>query len=148
MIPSGTISEILNQKGTNVWSISPEATVFEAIQFMAEKNIGALLVVQRGSLIGILSERDYTRKVALRGKSSRQTAVKEIISGRVISVTSCHTVEDCMRTMTENRIRHLPVVDDTGHLVGLISIGDLNAHQAADQEQTIHIMHEYLYGRV
>src|ERR1041385_7530919 len=106
MIPTGTISEILNQKGTNAWSISPDATVFEAIQLMAEKNIGALLVVQHETLIGILSERDYTRKVALRGKSSKQTAVKEIISGRVISVTSNHTIEECLRLMTEHRIRH------------------------------------------
>src|SRR5262249_55816282 len=86
MIPTGTIHEILNQKGGQAWSIGPEATVFEAIGLMSEKNIGALLVVRQGKLVGILSERDYTRKVALHGKSSKQTKVKEIISGRVISV--------------------------------------------------------------
>src|SRR5882724_13173172 len=111
MISSGTISEILNQKGGNVWSILPQATVFEAIQMMSDKNIGALLVIEQGKLVGILSERDYTRKIALKGRSSKQTAVKEILSGHVISVTPANTVEDCMRLMTEHRIRHLPVLD-------------------------------------
>jgi CBS domain-containing protein len=145
MIPTGTISEILDQKGTNAWSISPEATVFEAIELMAEKNIGALLVVQHGALIGILSERDYTRKIALRGKSSKQTTVKEITSGRVISATPAHTVEDCMRLMTEHRVRHLPVLD--GHqILGVISIGDLVNWIISAQTTAIHQLQTYIAG--
>src|SRR5437588_6057182 len=145
MIPTGTISEILNQKGASVWSISPEATVFEAIQLMADKNIGALLVVNHEKLIGILSERDYTRKVALRGKSSKQTPVKEIISGRVITVPPSHTVEDCMRLMTDHRIRHLPVLDGD-RILGVISIGDLVNWIISAQTNTIHQLQTYISG--
>lgn len=145
MIPTGTINELLNHKGANVWSISPEATVFEAIQLMADKNIGALLVVQNGKLVGILSERDYTRKIALRGKSSKQTPVKEIISGRVITVTPCQTVEDCMRLMTEHRIRHLPVLDGD-RILGVISIGDLVNWIISAQTNTIHQLQTYISG--
>ncbi len=145
MIPTGTINELLNHKGANVWSISPEATVFEAIQLMADKNIGALLVVQNGKLVGILSERDYTRKIALRGKSSKQTPVKEIISGHVITVTPCHTVEDCMRLMTEHRIRHLPVLDGD-RILGVISIGDLVNWIISAQTNTIHQLQTYISG--
>src|SRR2546423_11351051 len=97
MNPYGTISEILNHKGNNVWSISPEATVFDAIQLMSDRNIGALLVTENGRLVGILTERDYTRKVALKGKSSKQTAVKEILTGQIFHVSPEHTIEDCMR---------------------------------------------------
>src|SRR5438046_3581355 len=100
MSPIGTICQILNQKGASVWTISPGATVFEAIQMMADKNIGALLVTESGKLVGIISERDYTRKVALRGKSSKETAVREILSGNVVEVTPESTVEECMRLMT------------------------------------------------
>src|SRR3954453_16382349 len=96
----GTIKEILNHKGAAVWSISPETMVFDAIQLMADKNIGALLVTEHGKLVGILSERDYTRKIALKGKSSKQTPVKEILSDHVIHVTPTQTVEECMRLMT------------------------------------------------
>src|ERR1700747_608994 len=124
MNPNGTISEILNSKGGQVWSVSKEAMVFDAIQLMADKNIGALLVIEEGKLVGILSERDYTRKVALKGKSSKQTAVKEILSGEVIHVTPDHTVEECMRLMTDHRVRHLPVLEGDS-IQGIISIGDL-----------------------
>ncbi len=111
MNPNGTISEILTHKGRNAWCISPEATVFEAVQLMADKNVGALLVTDKAKLVGIISERDYTRKVVLKGKSSRQTAVREILSGHVISVGPGHTVEECMRLMTDHHIRHLPVLE-------------------------------------
>src|SRR5262245_36724325 len=111
MNPIGTIREILNHKGTNVWQISPDATVFEAIQLMADKNVGALLVTDQGKLVGIISERDYTRKVALKGKSSKQALVKEILSQNVVHVSPSHTVEECMRLMTEHRVRHLPVLE-------------------------------------
>jgi len=145
MIPTGNIQEILNDKGANVWSIGPDATVFQAIELMAARNIGALLVVDHGRLTGILSERDYTRKVALHGKSSKQTAVREIISGRVITVTASHTVEDCMRLMTEHRIRHLPVLEGN-KILGVISIGDLVNWIISAQTNTIHQLQTYISG--
>jgi CBS domain-containing protein len=145
MNPNGTISEILSHKGTQVWSISPEATVFDAIQLMADKNIGALLVTQADKLVGILTERDYTRKVALKGKSSKQTAVKEILSGQVFHVTPDHTVEDCMRLMTEHRVRHLPVLE-ADRIVGVISIGDLVNWIITAQMSTIHQLQTYISG--
>ncbi len=145
MNPIGTINEILNHKGTAVYAIDPECTVFDAIQTMAEKNVGALLVTDSGKLIGILSERDYTRKVALKGKSSKQTSVKEIISGSVIHVTPSHTVEDCMRLMTEHRIRHLPVLDGS-QIVGVISIGDLVNWIISAQSTTIDQLQTYIAG--
>src|SRR5947199_8725346 len=120
MTPPGTISEILNHKGATVWSISPELMVFDAIQMMADKNIGALLVTEQGKLVGILSERDYTRKVVLKGKSSKQTPVREILSGDMIHVTPNHTVDECMRLMTEHRARHLPVLI-RGPVAGIVS---------------------------
>ncbi len=142
---SGTIHEILTQKGATVWSVSPDITVFEAIQIMADKNIGALLVTEQGKLVGILTERDYTRKVALKGKSSKQTAVKEILSGDIIHVTPSHTVDDCMRLMTEHRVRHLPVLD-AGQIVGIISIGDLVNWIITTQNSTIHQLQTYIAG--
>ena len=141
----GTIGEILNHKGANVWSIGPEATVFEAIKLMADKNIGALLVTDKGCLIGILSERDYTRKVALRGKSSKQTAVKEILSGQIIHVSPAHTVEECMRLMTDHRVRHLPVLDKD-RILGVVSIGDLVNWIISAQSTTINQLQTYITG--
>src|SRR5881397_3756009 len=120
----GTISAILKHKSPDLWCVSPDATVFEAIQLMAEKNVGALLVTSEERLVGVISERDYTRKVALKGKSSRETKVHEIISSPVASATPGHSVEDCMRLMTNNRVRHLPVLEGD-RLVGIVSIGDL-----------------------
>lgn len=145
MNPNGTINEILIHKGKQVWSISPEATVFDAIQLMADKNIGALLVTQGATLVGILTERDYTRKVALKGKSSKQTAVKEILSGQVIHVTPDHTVEDCMRLMTDHRVRHLPVLD-AGQILGVVSIGDLVNWIISAQSSTINLLQTYISG--
>src|SRR5262252_4888281 len=100
MNPTGNVGEILSHKGGKIWSVSPESTVFEAIQLMSDKNIGALLVLEGDKLVGIISERDYTRKVALKGKSSKQTKVREILPDRVVSVTPQYTVEECMRLMT------------------------------------------------
>ena len=145
MNPSGTISEILHHKGGKIWSISPDATVFEAIQLMAEKNIGALLVIQQEKLVGIISERDYTRNVVLKGKSSKQTAVKEIISGQVIHVSSRHTIEECMRVMTTHRIRHLPVLEGNT-ILGVVSIGDLVNWIISAQSSTIHQLQTYITG--
>jgi CBS domain-containing protein len=145
MKASGTISEILNNKGSHVWTISPNATVFDAIQMMADKNIGAILVTEGDKLIGIISERDYTRKVALKGKMSKQTAVHEILSGQVFTVTPDHTVEQCMHLMTENRVRHLPVLEE-GRMVGIVSIGDLVNWIISTQTTTIEQLQTYIAG--
>ena len=142
---TGFISEILSHKNGTVWTIAPSATVFEAIQMMAEKNVGALLVLERGKLLGVISERDYTRKVALKGKSSKETPVREIVSGNVITVTPQHTVEACMRLMTEHRVRHLPVVDGDG-ILGVVSIGDLVNSIISAQHSTINQLETYITG--
>jgi CBS domain-containing protein len=141
----GTINDILSQKGSALWCVSPEATVFEAIQIMADKNIGALLVTTQEVLIGILTERDYTRKVALKGKVSKQTKVREILSGEVITVTPGHTIEECMRLMTANRVRHLPVLSG-GRILGIVSIGDLVNWTISAQNRTIDQLRTYITG--
>ena len=145
MNPNGTISEILHQKGNQVWSIDPDTMVFDAIQLMADKNIGALLVTEGSRLVGILTERDYTRKVALKGKSSKQTPVKEILSGQVIHVSPDHTIEECLRLMTDHRVRHLPVLE-ADHIVGIISIGDLVNWIINAQSSTINLLQTYISG--
>ena len=141
----GTAGTILNQKGHQVFSISPDATVFEAIELMAEKNIGALLVTSNDKLVGVISERDYTRKVALKGKSSRETKVSEIISSPIVSATPDHSLEECMRLMTGNRVRHLPVLDG-GRLVGIVSIGDLVNWTISAQDAAIEQLKSYIAG--
>jgi CBS domain-containing protein len=145
MNPNGTISEILNHKGHSAWSISPDATVFDAIQMMADKNIGALLVTENDKLVGIISERDYTRKVMLKGKASKTTAVKEILSSHVIHVSPTHTVEECMRLMTDHHFRHLPVLDGE-KIAGIISIGDLVNWIISAQHTTISQLQTYITG--
>lgn len=142
---SGTIGAILNRKGTEIFSIAPDATVFEAIELMASKNVGALLVVKGGELVGMISERDYTRKVMLRGKRSRETPVHEIMSSQLTIVTSQEPVEACLRTMTERRVRHLPVVDGEV-LRGVISIGDLVKWVISAQSATIAHLESYISG--
>lgn len=143
MIP-GVINEILSSKSPQIWSISPDATVFEAIQLMADKNIGALTVMAGDQLVGVVSERDYTRKVALKGKSSKDTKVREILATPV-TATPSHTVEDCMKLMTTNRVRHLPVLDGE-KLVGLVSIGDLVNWIITAQSVTINQLESYITG--
>ena len=139
------VSSILHQKTSALWSVAPQATVFDAIKLMAEKNIGALPVVSGGTLVGIFTERDYTRKIALHGKSSKNTQVLEIISSEVISVTPDESVEECMRLMTENRVRHLPVVQNQ-ELLGIISIGDLVNWIISTQSAAIEQMEQYIAG--
>lgn len=119
-----TVREILHKKGNNVYSISPNQKIFEALQVMAEKEVGALLVMEGESLVGIISERDYARKVALEGKSSRESLVREIMSPNVIYVEIDTTTDECMALMINKKIRHLPVFD-RGKLAGVISIGDV-----------------------
>jgi CBS domain-containing protein len=145
MNPNATISELLNLKGSAAWSISPDATVFEAVQMMADKNVGALLVTDKDKLVGIISERDYTRKVALKGKSSKSTAVREVLSSQVVHVTPAHTVQDCLRLMTDGHFRHLPVLDGE-RIVGIVSIGDLVNWIISAQTTTISQLQTYITG--
>ncbi len=146
MKASGTISAILSHKGPELYSISPETTVFDAIQMMADKNVGALLVMTGGQLVGLISERDYTRKVALKGRSSKQTQVREIVSSPIIFVSPHHSVEECMRLMTSNRVRHLPVLEGE-KVVGVISIGDLVNWIISTQSVTIDQLEHYISGQ-
>jgi len=141
-----TVRGILKSKGSQVWSLDAEATVYEAIALMAEKGIGALLVVSEGKLAGILSERDYARKVILKGKSSKATPVREIMSSPVITVTPEHTVAECMKIITTHRIRHLPVLEGE-QLVGVVSIGDLVNSIISTQAATIHQLSSYISGK-
>ena len=140
-----TIDVLLASKGSQVWSIGPRATVFEAIQMMAEKNVGAILVTEGGRLAGILSERDYTRKVVLKGKSSRETPVVDILSVNPVVASPKDTVVDCMRLMTQKRVRHLPVLDGE-KIVGVISIGDLVNWTISTQSAQIDQLHKYISG--
>ena len=134
---------VLKQKGQDIWYVSPDACVYDAIEIMAEKYVGALFVVSEGNLVGVVSERDYARKVILQGKSSKQTQVKEIMTTPAIFVTPEHTVEDSMRIMTDKHIRHLPVVED-GKILGVVSIGDLVKWMISAQQQTISQLHNYI----
>jgi CBS domain-containing protein len=142
------VSVILKQKDRQIWAISPDATVYEAIELMAEKEIGALLVIEGGLLVGLLSEREYARKVILKGRSSKETFVKEIMMSPPITVSVNCTVDEAMRMMTDKRVRHLPVVDTSGVAVGLVSIGDLVKWTITSHEQTIGQLQNYIAGQV
>lgn len=139
-----TLKQILNQKEANdIWSVAPTATVFEAIQVMAEKRAGALLVMEEGKLRGIISERDYAREVILKGRSSKKTLVGEIMSDDVIAASSSDSVQSALETMTAHRIRHLPIVDDA-LVVGVVSIGDLVKDVISVQQTTIEQLENYI----
>jgi CBS domain-containing protein len=142
---SGTIRAILNRKSGDVFSIPPDATVFQAIEMMDKKNVGALLVMKNDQLLGIISERDYTRKVMLRGKRSRETKVAEIMSTNVTVTHLSEPVEKCLRLMTDKHIRHLPVVEED-RVVGVISIGDLVKHVISCQSAAIAHLEHYIHG--
>jgi CBS domain-containing protein len=139
------IDSVLKKKDRQVWFTVPYASVYESIELMAEKQVGALLVMEDGHLLGILSERDYARKVILQGRSSKDTPVAEIMSSPVIFVSLQHSVGDCMRIITDNRVRHLPVVEN-GAVVGVISIGDLVNWVITEQEKTIRHLEAYISG--
>jgi CBS domain-containing protein len=142
---AGTVSGILAQKGSTVWSIAPTAMVFDAIALMADKNIGALPVLDNGRLIGIISERDYTRKVILKGKSSKDTPVDEIMTRELVTATPSDSVVDCMRLMTEKRVRHLPVMEGA-KMIGVLSIGDVVKWVISAQAATIDNLEQYISG--
>jgi CBS domain-containing protein len=141
----GTVRDILQNKGGQVWTTGPDCTVYEAIGLMGEKNIGALVVVENDEVIGVLSERDYSRKVVLQGRTSRDTVVGDILSRPVVTIRRRDTIEKCMQVMTEHRIRHLPVVDEN-RLIGLISMGDLVRWAMESQNFTILQLQGYISG--
>lgn len=136
----GTAADMLALKGATIYSVAPDATVYEAIERMDEWHVGALLVMRGEELVGIVSERDYTRKVILRGRASNETRVEEIMSTGVITLRSDTSLGDCLRVVTERRIRHLPVVDAAGKVVGVLSIGDLVRAVVAQQAETINTL--------
>jgi CBS domain-containing protein len=139
------LSQLLDAKGHDIHAVAPEAVVIDAIRVMAEEHVGALLVIQRGELVGIVSERDYARKVVLKGRSSDSTQVSEIMSSPVVTARPDNTVQDAMRLMTEHRIRHLPVLRG-GSVVGVISIGDLVKSLIEEQQHTIEDLRSYIHG--
>ena len=138
-----TIKELLAGKGQEIWSVKPTATVFEAIALMAEKGVGALMVMDGEKPAGIISERDYARKVILQGRSSQATPVQDIMTSRIIHTSPDRSVEECMTLMTTNKIRHLPVMD-AERLVGVISIGDLVKATISEQQSTIEQLERYI----
>jgi len=143
---SDTVETILRHKERQIWSVSPDDSILKAVRLMADKGIGALVVLANDRLVGIVSERDYARRVVLQGRSSADTPVREIMSSPVFSVGPDHTVDDCMRIVTAKRIRHLPVVRDD-HVVGIVSIGDLVRSVISNQGDTIQYLQEYIVGK-
>ncbi len=141
-----TVSKLLARKGGGIWSVTPESSVYDAVQLLSQRNIGALLVMEGENLVGIFSERDYARKVVLEGKSSRGTAIREIMISPVVTVTPHHKVEECMKIMTDGRFRHLPVLAE-GKVVGVLSIGDLVNWIINAQEETISQLQNYISGK-
>ena len=140
-----TLRQLLQSKGGGIWSVTSTSTVFDALRTMAEKNVGALLVIDEERLVGIVSERDYARKVVLKGKSSKDTLVKEIMTEKVVYIRPDESIEECMALMTEKHFRHLPVIDN-GTLIGVISIGDVVRTVISEQEFIIAQLENYISG--
>jgi len=142
-----TVRHILQIKGTDVWSISPDATVYDALRMMADKNVGALLVMEGDRMVGILSERDYARKIILEDRASKTTKVREIMTALVLTIHPDQTVHEVMELMTSKRIRHVPVLDDDEHVMGMISIGDVVKDIMYEQRKTIRTLSERMAGK-
>lgn len=138
-----TIRQLLESKGYDIWSIAPQAPAYEALQIMSKKDVGALLVIDEGKLVGIFSERDYTRKVILKGKSSKDTSVGELMTDVVFSIDPQDTIQDCMALMTTKHIRHLPVIKNE-RLIGIVTIGDVVNHIISSQKLTIQQLERYV----
>ena len=141
------VSAVLKQKGIQIWSISPEATVYEALRMMADKEIGALVVMEAGQVAGIFSERDYARKVVLQGRSSQETKVSEVMNSPARTIEPDCSVDEAMHIMTERRLRHLPITNREGALLGLVSIGDLVKWIITSHESTIEQLQSYISGQ-
>ena len=141
-----TVQQLLESKGTAVVSVKPDALVIDALRVMAEREIGAVLVVDNARLVGIMSERDYARKIILRGRSSQETTVRDIMTDRVVYVRPQQTVNECMALMTNKRIRHLPVLDAGERIAGILSVGDLVKETIAQQEFIIQQLENYIHG--
>ena len=139
------VRQLLKTKGNEIWSIAPQATVYEALQIMSEKDVGALLVVDKGNLVGIFSERDYARKLILKGRFSKDTTVGELMTRGVLYIESQSTIEHCMALMTAKRVRHLPVLENE-RLIGIVTIGDVVKQVISDQEFTIQQLERYIKG--
>lgn len=140
-----TVAQLLDSKGRHIWSVGPQDIVYDAIKLMAAKGIGALIVMEGGSLVGIFSERDYARKIILKGKSSKQTTVDDIMTRDVLCARPEQNVEECMAVMTEKHVRHLPVIEEK-QVVGMVSIGDLVKTIIAEQKFTIEQLEHYISG--
>ncbi len=140
-----TVEDILNSKGSEVWSVKPDDIIFDAIKLMADKGIGALLVMEDDKLVGIVTERDYARKVVLEGKSSREAHIHEVMTTKVLCVSPERTIDECMALMTDKRIRHLPVIDHK-QVVGFVSIGDLVKAVISEQKVLIDQLQHYISG--
>jgi CBS domain-containing protein len=140
-----SVEQLLKFKGSQTWSVAPQATVYEALQKMSEKETGALLVIEEGNLVGIFTERDYARKLILKGKFSRDTAVRELMTQNVLYVEPQNSIVDCMLLMTNNRVRHLPVMNNQ-QLVGIVTIGDVVRQIISEQESTIQQLEKYITG--
>jgi CBS domain-containing protein len=140
-----TVKELLREKGHQVWTIVPQATVYEALELMAAENIGSLVVVERGDVAGVFTERDYARKVILKGRSSKTTTVAELMTTDVLYVSPDDTIENCMALMTDKRLRHLPVMEN-GRLAGVVSIGDIVKVIISEREFTIRELERYITG--
>ena len=140
-----TVSQLLKNKDSKVWSISPQAPIYEALELMAEKKIGALPVIENNQLVGIFSERDYARKVILKGRSSKVTLIGELMTSKLYCVTLNDTVDTCMALMTNKRIRHLPVLEND-QLLGIVTIGDVVKHVISGHEITIRELEKYIKG--
>lgn len=141
-----TINDLLRDKSADIYTVGPDDSVYDALQMMADKNIGAVLVMDQGNLVGLLSERDYARKLILANRSSRDTAVRDVMTSRVAYVAPTKEVEECLALMTDKRFRHLPVMDN-GKLVGLVSIGDLVKAIIADKQYIIKQLESYISGQ-
>lgn len=140
-----TIGQLLESKGNDIWSIAPHVTVFEALQIMAEKNVGVLLVIDDGEVVGIFSERDYARKVILKGKSSKDISVGDLMTKEVFYIKSKNTLQECMALMTAKHIRHMPVYENN-QLIGVVTLGDVVKQIISDQEFTIRELGKYITG--
>jgi CBS domain-containing protein len=140
-----TVEKLLQVKGNKTWTITPQATVYAAVQLMSDKNVGALMVVEARKPVGIFTERDYARKLILKGKSSKTTTVRELMTVEVLYVEPRNSIEDCMQLMTNKRVRHLPVLAE-GELIGIVTIGDVVKQLISDQESTIAQLEKYIQG--